>query len=173
MDGDWGLTSDAVTGEFALSDSPYGDYQEQQESFEELDLFFEFDYLNSPIIEFNAKWDVEQNWDFVQFQAHVGNTGWISLKGQYTNLGSGNIAQPAGVPGYDGVQLEWINETIDLHQLNGATITGFRFIQTSDNFTEGDGFTVDDFSISGFPVGLQWDVPHVRDPSGLVSHWDR
>ena len=154
LDGDWGLTGDAASGEFALSDSPNGNYQEQQESSAELGLLFELDYLISPIVKFKAKWDIEPNWDFVQFQAHVGNTGWISLKGQYTNLGSGNIAQPAGVPGYDGVQLDWINETIDLGQLNGEIITGFRFVQSSDNFVEGDGFTIDDFSISGFPNGM-------------------
>ena len=157
LDGDWGLTGDAASGEFALSDSPYGDYQEQQESSAELDLFFHFDYLISPIIKFKAKWDIELSWDFVQFQAHVENIGWISLRGEYTNLGSGNIAQPVGEPGYDGVQLDWINETIALDQLNGEVITGFRFVQSSDNFVEGDGFTVDDFSISGFPNGIMGD----------------
>tara|TARA_A100000164_G_C21940963_1_gene790671 strand:+ start:662 stop:2905 length:2244 start_codon:yes stop_codon:yes gene_type:complete len=157
LDGDWGLTGDAASGEFALSDSPYGDYQEQQESSAELDLFFHFDYLISPIIKFKAKWDIELSWDFVQFQAHVENIGWISLRGEYTNLGSGNIAQPVGEPGYDGVQLDWINETIALDQLNGEVITGFRFVQSSDNFVEGDGFTIDDFSISGFPNGIMGD----------------
>ena len=157
LDGDWGLTGDAASGEFALSDSPYGDYQEQQESSAELDLFFHFDYLISPIIKFKAKWDIELSWDFVQFQAHVENIGWISLRGEYTNLGSGNIAQPVDEPGYDGVQLDWINETIALDQLNGEVITGFRFVQSSDNFVEGDGFTIDDFSISGFPNGLMGD----------------
>ena len=61
------------------------------------------------------------------------------------------------MPGYDGIQLEWINETIDLDQLDGEIITGFRFVQSSDNFVEGDGFTVDDFSISGFPNGIMGD----------------
>ena len=157
LDGDWGLTGDAASGEFALSDSPYGDYQEQQESSAELDLFFHFDYLISPIIKFKAKWDIELSWDFVQFQAHVENIGWVSLRGEYTNIGSGNIAQPVGEPGYDGVQLDWINETIALDQLNGEVITGFRFVQSSDNFVEGDGFTVDDFSILGFPNGIMGD----------------
>ena len=44
-----------------------------------------------------------------------------------------------------------------MDQLNGEAIAGFRFIQTSDNFVEGDGFTIDDFSISGFPTGLMGD----------------
>jgi len=106
---------------------------------------------------FKAKWEIESNWDFIRFQAYVNNIGWVSLKGRYTEFGSGNIAQPIGEPGYDGMQFDWVNEIILLDQLNGADILGFRFIQTSDNFVEGDGFTIDDLSISGFPTGTMGD----------------
>ena len=44
-----------------------------------------------------------------------------------------------------------------MDHLNGEIITGFRFVQSSDNFVEGDGFTIDDFSISGFPAGIMGD----------------
>ena len=157
LDGEWGLTSDAATGEFALTDSPDGDYNEGQETLAELNRSINLDYILSPIIEFTTKWDIESNWDFVRFQAYVQDQGWVSLSGTYTELGSGQPAQPYGEPGYDGLQSDWVNEIILLDQLNGATITGFRFIQTSDNFVEGDGFTIDDFSISGFPTGLMGD----------------
>jgi len=157
LDGEWGLTSDAATGEFALTDSPDGDYDEGQETLAELNRSINLDYILSPIIEFTTKWDIESNWDFVRFQAYVQDQGWVSLSGAYTELGSGQPAQPFGEPGYDGLQSDWVNEIILLDQLNGATITGFRFIQTSDNFTEGDGFIVDDFSISGFPNGMMGD----------------
>ena len=157
LDGDWGLTSDAATGEFALTDSPDGDYEEGQETLAELNRSINLDYILSPIVEFTAKWDIESNWDFVRFQAYVQDQGWVSLSGTYTELGSGQPAQPYGEPGYDGLQSDWVNEIILLDQLNGATITGFRFIQTSDNFVEGDGFTIDDFSISGFPTGMMGD----------------
>ena len=157
LDGEWGLTSDAAAGEFALTDSPDGDYDEGQETLAELNRSINLDYILSPIIEFTTKWDIESNWDFVRFQAYVQDQGWVSLSGTYTELGSGQPAQPYGEPGYDGLQSDWVNEIILLDQLNGATITGFRFIQTSDNFVEGDGFTIDDFSISGFPTGLMGD----------------
>ena len=157
LDGEWGLTSDAATGEFALTDSPDGEYEEGQETLAELNRSINLDYILSPIVEFTAKWDIESNWDFVRFQAFVQDQGWVSLSGTYTELGSGQPAQPYGEPGYDGLQSEWVDETILLDQLNGAVITGFRFIQTSDNFVEGDGFTIDDFSISGFPTGLMGD----------------
>ena len=157
LDGEWGLTSDAATGEFALTDSPDGEYEEGQETLAELNRSINLDYILSPIVEFTAKWDIESNWDFVRFQAFVQDQGWVSLSGTYTELGSGQPAQPYGEPGYDGLQSEWVDEIILLDQLNGAAITGFRFIQTSDNFVEGDGFTIDDFSISGFPTGMMGD----------------
>jgi hypothetical protein len=158
LDGDWGLTDDAINGSFALSDSPEGDYQEAQETIAEFIHNVNLNFLSSPIINFSAKWDIESNWDFVRFQAYVIDSGWISLEGSFTEPGSGQPAQPLAEPGYDGSQSSWVEETILLDQLNNdAIITGFRFIQTSDNYVEGDGFTVDDFSISGFPLGVMGD----------------
>ena len=157
LNGEWGLTDDAASGAYALSDSPDGEYQAAQESIAELTHVINLQYVTSPMIEFTAKWDIESNWDFVRFQAFVEDSGWVSLDGVYTEPGTGQPAQPLGEPGYDGMQNEWINESISLDSFSGASITGFRFIQTSDNFVEGDGFTFDDFSISGFPTGVMGD----------------
>ncbi len=157
IDGDWGLTDDAVTGSYALSDSPDGDYQENQETIAELNQYINLDYLSNPMVTFSAKWDIESNWDFVRFQAFIIDSGWVSLQGVFTEEGSGQPAQPLGQHGYDGMQEDWVEEVIYLNQLEGEEISGFRFIQTSDNFVEGDGFTFDDFSIMGFPMGLMGD----------------
>ncbi len=157
VNGDWGLTDDAPTDSLALTDSPNGDYQEAFESIAELTYEINFNYILYPVIEYKAKWEIEEGWDFVRFQAYVLDSGWVSLEGNYTGLGSGQPAQPFGQHGYDGNQENWIEETIYIDQLIGETITGFRFIQTSDNFVEGDGFTFDDFSISGFAIGLMGD----------------
>ena len=157
LDGDWGPTNDAATGSFALTDSPSGNYQQSQETIAELSLNVDLTLLTIPMVTFTAKWDIESNWDFVRFQANVPGNGWISLEGLYTEAGVGQSAQPLGEPGYDGVQDDWVMETILLDQLGASSITGFRFIQTSDNYVEGDGFTVDDFTILGFPYGLVGD----------------
>ena len=130
--------------------------------------YVSLDYISSPVVQFKAKWDIESDWDFVRFQAYVQDQGWVSLNGEYTELGSGQPAQPLGEPGYDGLQSDWVSELIPLDQLNGSIITGFRFIQTSDNFVEGDGFTVDDFSILGFPSGLMGDY----NADSLVDIYD-
>jgi len=157
VDGDWGLTNDAATGSFAMSDSPDGDYQAGQETIAELTTGINLGYFLVPMVTFSAKWDIESNWDFVRFQAHIMDSGWVSLEGLFTEPGMGQPAQPFGEHGYDGTQDNWVDEIIYLDQLEGAEIIGFRFIQTSDNFVEADGFTVDDFSITGFPLGVMGD----------------
>ena len=129
MDGDWGLTDDAATGEFALSDSPDGDYQEAQETIAEFVHNVNLNFLSNPIINFTAKWDIESNWDFVRFQAFVIDSGWVSLEGDFTEPGVGQPAQPLGEHGYDGTQEDWIQETIYLDQLGaGTSISGFRYM---------------------------------------------
>ena len=157
LDGEWGLTEDASSGDYALTDSPEGDYEDAQTSIAELFFDIDLSFIAIPTITFKAKWDIEPNYDFVRLQANVLNEGWISLEGEYTKLGTGQTAQPYGEPGYDGNQETWIEETILLDQIGNQQINGFRFIQTSDNFVEGDGFTVDDFTISGFPNGMMGD----------------
>ena len=157
LNGDWGLTDDAFSGSLALSDSPDSDYQPSQETIAEISLDIELDYISNPYVEFFAKWDIESNWDFVRFQAYVADSGWISLQGIYTEPGSGQTAQPYGEHGYDDIQNEWVQEKIFLEQLNVSRLLGFRFIQTSDDYTEGEGFIFDDFTIAGFPIGMMGD----------------
>ena len=157
LDDEWGLTENAANGQYALSDSPEGDYGDAQTTSAELSYDIDLSLISIPSISFKAKWDIEPNYDFVRIQANVINEGWISLEGNYTSIGTGQPAQPFGEPGYDDIQPNWVEETIFLDQLNNAEIIGFRFIQTSDNFVEGDGFSFDDFSISGFPNGTMGD----------------
>ena len=157
LNGEWGLTEDAASGEYALSDSPEGDYEDGQTTIAELLFDVDLSLIAIPTISFKAKWDIESNYDFVRFQVNILNEGWISLEGNYTELGTGQTAQPFGEPGYDGIQETWIEETILLDQIGNEEITGFRFIQTSDNYVEGDGFIIDDFTISGFPSGMMGD----------------
>ena len=157
LNGDWGLTNDALNGMYALSDSPQGEYNENQETIAELSQSLNLNYLSSPIVKFSAKWDIESNWDFVRFQAYIPQLGWVSLAGEYTQLGSGQSVQPFGEHGYDGLQDDWIEETVYLDQLNHRRITGFRFVQNSDDYVEGGGFTLDEFSLLGISAIVMGD----------------
>jgi len=157
LNGSWGLTEDALDGDYALTDSPDGDYQPGQQTIAELDFSLSQAFLANPKVTYSAKWDIHSNRDFVRIQAFINNEGWVSLQGDYTVSGSGQSTQPYGEHGYDGFQEDWIYETIHLDQLNNLEITSLRFIQTSNNYIEGDGFVVDNFQISGYPIGLMGD----------------
>ena len=157
LNGSWGLTEDALEGDYALTDSPDGDYQPGQQTIAELDFSLNQAFIANPKVTYSAKWDIHSNRDFVRIQAFIQNEGWVSLQGEYTVPGSGQSTQPYGEHGYDGLQENWINETIHLDQLNNLEITSIRFILTSNNYIEGDGFVVDNFQISGYPIGLMGD----------------
>ena len=119
-----------------------------------LETSFSFDYISYPYVSFSAVWDIEDGYDFVQFQALTEENGWISLAGNYTVSGNGSTVQPLGEHGYDGTQSSWVDEKIFLDQLSGATPIAFRFLQSSDQAVEGDGFTFDNFAVSGYLQGL-------------------
>ncbi len=157
LTGDWGLSQEVQSGNYVMTDSPGGQYQPGQETVAMLIQNIDLSFISNPIIQFKAKWDIEEGWDFVRFQTLVRDIGWITTAGTYTESGTGQPAQAFGEEGYDGVQPNWVIETIDLEQFESNLIEGFRFIQTSDDFEEGDGFILDDFSVFGFPTGIVGD----------------
>ena len=157
LNGDWGLYQEAQTGNHVMTDSPAGQYQPGQETVVRLIQDIDLSYIDNPIIQYKAKWDIEDGWDFVRFQTLIQDVGWVTTAGIYTESGSGQPAQAFGEQGYDGTQSSWVTENIDLGQFDSSLIAGFRFIQTSDDFEEGDGFMFDDFSILGFPSGIVGD----------------
>ena len=75
----------------------------------------------------------------------------VPLCGQYTN--AGDEAQMVGEPLYDGVQSEWVQETIDLSDFIGQQIT-LEFLLRSDGFVEGDGFYFDNIAVNSISKGI-------------------
>ena len=163
--GEWGLTNNPAYGAYALTDSPSGDYGAEQTTTATLTDEFEFNFVTDPYVSFNARWDIEDGFDFVRFQALTSDNGWVSLQGRHTVPGNGVTVQPLGEHGYDGSQLNWVEEKIFLSQLIGQVPTAFRFIQTSDELYEGDGFTVDNFKVMGYLQGSLGDF----FPDGSVN----
>ena len=153
LDDNWGLSNESSSGQYSLSDSPGTEYAANQISVAEINRDFNFSFFSDLQVKFKLKWDIELNYDFVRFQGYSPVEGWVSLNGAFTSNGSGNPAQPIGEPGYDGLQDLWVDEVIYLNQESQATFTRFRFIQTSDQFVEGEGFFIDDIMITGFPQG--------------------
>ena len=150
---------------FALTDSPDGEYNAEQTTVAILNEQFDYSFFTNPYVSFNARWDIEDGYDFVSFQALTLSNGWVSLQGNYSVIGNGATVQPLGDHIYDGVQLDWIEEKVFLDQLNGQLPIAFRFIQGSDQLNEGDGFSFDNFKLMGYRQGTLGDF----SPDGVVN----
>ncbi len=145
----WGITSTTfVSSSSSITDSPNGNYQNNENKTITL---LEDVILTNAIganITFYAKWDIENNFDYVQLEISSDNgNSWIPQCGLFTNKGSSNESQPTDEPLYDNTQNDWILEKIDLSDYLGEEIR-IRFQFDSDQGLTADGFYFDDFSIN-------------------------
>ena len=100
-------------------------------------------------ITFYAKWDIEANYDYVQFQVSTnGGNSWIGQCGLYAVPGTDNngSVQPDGDPVYEGVMSDWVLEDINLSDYLGQVIN-VRFRLRSDGGVTEDGYYFDDFKV--------------------------
>ena len=145
----WGTTTSTyVSPSSSITDSPSGNYSSNTN---------ETITLNSPVdlsnaigasASFYAQWDIENNWDYVQFEVSTNGGGtWIPQCGNFTNSGSSNNSQPTGEPLYDGTQNDWVLEEINLSDYLGENII-VRFQLRSDGSVNEDGFYFDDLTIN-------------------------
>ncbi|SVC87176.1 uncharacterized protein METZ01_LOCUS340030, partial [marine metagenome] len=158
-DDNWGTIFDASEGLSSITDSPVGNYiGDWGTSKTQLSRIINFSGIFYPFITFDAKWDIEQSYDFVQFQASTDGVNWTPLTGNYTSIGSGSGVQTTGEPIYDGLQEDWINETIDLSFYTNKPRVWFRFALKSDGAIEEDGFYFDNFYIHGYSRFMKGDI---------------
>ncbi len=146
----WNITTnDYYSATSSITDSPFGDYNNNTNSVIELADQVDLNNAVSAQATFYAKWNIEASWDYVQFEISIdnGNT-WIPQCGKLTKTG---IAQQGieGEPMYDGVKSDWEQEVIDLSDYLGEQIK-FRFQLFSDGAETRDGFYFDDFEIKVF-----------------------
>ena len=162
-DDNWGTIFDAAEGLYSITDSPVGNYiGNWGTSKTELTRILNFSGIDYPFITFDAKWNIEKSYDFVQFQASVDGISWQPLFGNHTSIGSGNGVQNTGDPIYDGFQVDWINEYIDLTSFSDISEVWFRFVLESDGAVEEDGFYFDNFSINGYSRFMKGDLNRDR-----------
>jgi PKD repeat protein len=133
----------------------------------------------SAMISFYAKWAIEADYDFVQFQVSTdGGTTWIGQCGNYTVPGTSanGSVQPNGQPVYEGTQSSWVLEEINLSDYLGQQIK-VRFQLKSDGGTTGDGYYFDDFKLfysvpSNNPPTASFTSPNVICEGSSVTFTD-
>tara|TARA_R100000306_G_scaffold8545_5_gene11889 strand:+ start:21476 stop:23872 length:2397 start_codon:yes stop_codon:yes gene_type:complete len=145
----WGIsTTTFVSAPSSITDSPSGNYQDNANKTITLKNAIDLTNAIGANVTFNAKWEIENNWDYTQFEVSTDNgTSWTPQCGKFTNPGSTNSGQPTGQPLYDGEQNDWVLEEIDLSDYLGESIL-VRFEFESDGGVTGDGFYFDDLTIN-------------------------
>ncbi|MBN2173616.1 MAG: immune inhibitor A [Bacteroidales bacterium] len=143
----WGVTTASYhspTG--SITDSPSGNYPNSQTRTIVMNDEIDLADVGYAMLNFWAKWEIEQGWDFVQLLVSLnGSSIWTPLAGKYTV--SGNENQEPGEPLYDGFQTDWVKEEIDLSEFIGNTVR-FSFVLHSDWSVNEDGYYFDDFTVS-------------------------
>lgn len=148
--GAWATTTaEFVSPPNSRTDSPGGGYDSGIMSAYTLNELVSLENMAEARLEFWAKWDIENDYDYVQIAISTDGANYEPLCGLYTN--SGSDQQIEGEPLYDDVQEEWVKETIDLNEYLGQTVR-FRFSFVSDDFVNADGFYFDDFEVLGLPL---------------------
>jgi len=141
----WGLTTSKYSSPtHSIADSPYDYYSYYANNTIYSKNFYDLTDAIAVFAEFEAQWDIETNYDYVQFLVSANNGYWEPQEGKYTKPGSG---YQDFKPVYDGVQMDWVHEVVDLSKYKGNNIkVGFKLV--SDGWTERDGFYFDDFVLS-------------------------
>ncbi len=109
-------------------------------------------------VSFFAKWEIEADYDYCQFQVSIDNgNSWIGQCGLYTVAGTSanGSVQPNGKPIWEGTK-NWVREEISLSDYLGETIK-VRFILEADGGVRQDGFYFDDFTVHKGTSGVGLD----------------
>jgi len=148
----WGTTTSTfVSPSSSITDSPGGNYPDNTNETIRLTNVIDLTEATAANATFFARWEIENNFDYVQFEVSTNNGGsWIPQCGKFTNEGGSN--QPQGQPLYDGVQNAWVQEEVDLSDYLGESIL-IRFQLVSDGGVTGDGFYFDDLKINTVEEG--------------------
>ncbi len=148
--GDWALTDEHFhSSPTSIADSPSDDYAPNAFNEIELQTPIKVKDATSVTLSFWAKWNIEEDEDYVQILGNFSGSGYQALCGKYTEAGTEE--QSFDEPVYDGVQQNWIREEIDLTEwlaLDDSVEFQFAFRLVSDEFIEADGFYFDDFELN-------------------------
>ncbi|MBI1225332.1 MAG: hypothetical protein GC192_08860 [Bacteroidetes bacterium] len=147
--GGWSLTNEQYhSAPTSFTDSPNGQYDSNSITEIELKNPVKVKDATSVVLSYWAKWDIEEDEDYVQILGNFNNIGYQSLCGKYTEAGTDQ--QVFLEPLYDGHQQNWVREEIDLTEwlvIGDSVNFKFAFKLVSDEAIQEDGFYFDDFEL--------------------------
>jgi carboxypeptidase T len=145
----WETTSESfVSANSSITDSPNSNYTNNENSGITLSNPIDLSGALNANLSFYAKWDIENNFDYVHLEISTNNgNSWVPQCGNYTNTAVPAQSGANNQPVYDGVQNDWVLETIDLSDYLDQTIL-IRFRLVSDGSETRDGFFFDDLQIN-------------------------
>jgi carboxypeptidase T len=129
----------------SITDSPSGNYANNQVKSIQTKSQIGLSNASRAELTFYAKWDIENNYDYVQLEISKDNgTTWIAQCGKNTILGKDS--QDPDKPLYGGKQETWVKEQIDLSDYLDQKIL-IRFRLKTDGQNVKDGFYFDDLKV--------------------------
>jgi hypothetical protein len=142
--GNWtSTTNDFVSPPSSITDSPFGLYAPNSNSIFQLTSPLNLSNAVRAQLEFQARWELETDYDFVQVEASSDNgLNWTALCGRYTR---DPVLHATTGPLYDGFS-PWVAELIQLTDYIGQNIL-IRFRLGSDGAVEQDGYYFDDLEV--------------------------
>lgn len=162
--GTWGLsTSSFVSPGGSLTESPTGSTPSLSTLSITTSDWIDLSEVSAAELKFNAKWDIEKAYDYVEVQAIVEGGGTSTLCGKYTRKGNDNQDGVSAM--YDGLQNDWVAESISLNAFAGEKIK-LKFTVHTDPYVTGDGFYLDDVLVLANIAGPN----HI--PTTQSENWD-
>lgn len=129
-------------GSHSFSDSRYGNSMNNTTSYFTMVNPVSLTGAVNPRLEFNAKWALEDGFDYTRIQISTNNgSTWTTLAGKFTSLVGGQQS-------YDAIKY-WVQERINLNPYIGQSVK-FRFYFDTDGGVPGDGFYFDNFRIVNY-----------------------
>lgn len=148
--GSWDITTEEFhSPNTSITDSPGAFYGNDEANETEMIEPIILENAAAAYLSFWAKWDIEEDYDYVQVLLSVNGEAPFPLCGKFTE--SGVNFQPDGEPVYDGFMADWVLEEIDLTEhlpQDGDVEFRVSFRLLSDGFVTGDGFYFDDLKIT-------------------------
>ncbi|MBI5477152.1 MAG: immune inhibitor A [Ignavibacteriales bacterium] len=143
----WGLSTTSHSPSNSFTDSPSGNYADITDNSLMLASAINLSGAEKISLRFWGRWELEPSWDFVTVEASSdGGVTWGTVQGKYNKPGSGIGVQTTGTYGYDGFQNEWIEDDLDFSSYISSNFK-IRFRLMSDEYTNYDGFYVDDIRL--------------------------